>query len=129
MEQAGILCNAENKIECAHSRGRDELIHRALKNFGHEELPLKKFAPNAAYYFTMSLAIFLFETFKEDVCSEVISIVSYATTVRRKIIDIAVKIVKTTGNIIIKVTSATWKNLKFDVLWERSGSSPRFVWA
>ena len=33
------------------------------------------------------------------------------------------------GNIILKVTSATWKNLKFDVLWKRSGSPPRFVWS
>lgn len=53
------LLDAENIIECAHSRGRDELVHRAFKDFGHEELPFKKFAPNAAYYFTMALAFFL----------------------------------------------------------------------
>ena len=123
------LLAAENIIECAHSKGRDELVHRAFKDFGHEELPFKKFAPNAAYYFTMALAFFLFEMFKEDVCSEIIPVVSYATTVRRKLIDIAAKIVKKSGKIILKVTSATWKNLNFDVLWKRSGSPPRFVWA
>jgi hypothetical protein len=122
------LLIAENVIACAHGRGRDELVHRALKNFGHEELPFKRFAPNAAYYYTMALAFFIFETFKEDVCSAVLPVTAYATTVRRKVIDIAAKIVKTSGNIIFKVTSATWKNLKFDVLWERSGSPPRFVW-
>lgn len=125
----GKLLKAENIIECAHSRGRDELVHRAFKDFGHEELPFKKFAPNAAYYFTMALAFFLFEMFKEDVCSEIIPVVSYATTVRRKLIDIAAKIVKKSGKIILKVTTATWKNLKFDVLWKRSGSPPRFVWS
>ena len=77
----------------------------------------------------MALAFFLFEMFKEDVCSEIIPVVSYATTVRRKLIDIAAKIVKKSGKIILKVTSATWKNLKFDVLWKRSGSLPLFVWA
>jgi len=123
------ILNAKNIIECAHSRGRDELVHRALKDFGSEELPFKKFAPNAAYYYTMVLAFFLFESFKEDVCSEIIPVVSYATTVRRKLIDIAAKIVKTSGKIILKVTSATWKNLKFNVLWKRSGSPPQFVWA
>ena len=123
------LINAEKIIECAHSRGSDELIHRAFKDFGHEELPFKKFAPNAAYYCTMVLAFFLFESFKDDVCAEIIPLVAYATTVRRKLIDCAAKIVKTSGNIILKVTSATWKNLKFDVLWKRSGSPPRFVWA
>jgi len=123
------LLNAEKIIECSHSRGRDELVHRAFKDFGHEELPFKRFAPNAAYYYTMVLAFFLFEAFKEDVCSPVVPVAAYATTVRRKVIDCAAKIVRTAGKIIIKVTSATWKNLKFDVLWERSGSPPQFTWA
>ena len=125
----GYLLKAEKVIECAHGRGRDELIHRALKDFGHEELPFKRFAPNAAYYYCMVLAFFLFESFKEDVCSEIVPLAAYATTVRRKLIDIAAKIVKKSGKIILKVTSATWKNLKFDVLWKKSGSPPLFVWA
>ena len=77
----------------------------------------------------MVLAFFLFESFKEDVCSEIVPLAAYATTVRRKLIDCAAKIVKTSGKIILKVTSATWKNLKFDVLWKRSGAPPRFAWA
>ena len=123
------LLNAENLIECSHSRGSDELIHRAFKDFGHQELPFKKFVPNAAYYYCMVLAFFLFESFKEDVCSEIVPLASYATTVRRKLIDIAAKIVKKSRKITLKVTSATWKNLKFDVLWKRSGAPPRFAWA
>lgn len=121
------LLHAEKIIECTHSRGRDELVHRALKDFGSEELPFKKFAPNAAYYYTMVLAFFLFETFKEDVCSSVVSVTAYAVTIRRRIIDCAAKIVKTGGKIIIKVTSATWNALKIDVLWKKSGSPPQFV--
>jgi hypothetical protein len=121
------LLNAEKIIEYAHSRGSDELIHRAFKDFGHEELPFKKFAPNAAYYYTMVLAFFLFEAFKEDVCSPVVPVAAYATTIRRKVIDCAAKIAKTAHTIILKVTSATWKNLKFDVLWKRSGAPPRFT--
>ena len=82
-----------------------ELVHRAFKYFGHEELPFKRFAPNAAYYYTMVLAFFLFETFKEDVCSAVILITAYATTVRRKLIDIAAKIVKKAKK---KIESKKW---------------------
>ncbi|PIP05497.1 MAG: IS1380 family transposase, partial [Syntrophobacterales bacterium CG23_combo_of_CG06-09_8_20_14_all_48_27] len=123
------LVGAEKVIECAHGRGRDELVHRAFKDFGHEELPFKRFAPNAAYYYTMVLAFFLFETFKEDVCSGVIPMTAYATTVRRNLIDIAAKIVKKAGKIILKVTSATWNSLKFNVLWEKCGTPPRVVWA
>jgi len=41
----------------------------------------------------MLISFFLFETFKEDVTAKVIPITSYATSVRRKIVDIAAKIV------------------------------------
>lgn len=131
LADAGLesLFGAEKIIECSHSRGRDELVHRALKDFGHEELPFKRFAQNAAYYSMMVLAFFLFEAFKEDVCSGIVHAAAYATTVRRKTIDVAAKIATTAGKIILKVTSATWKNLSFDVLWERSGSPPRFACA
>jgi hypothetical protein len=121
------LTSPEKIIECAHGRGRSELIHRAFKDFGHEELPFKRFAPNAAYYYAMVLAFFLFETFKEDVCSGVIPVTAYATTVRRNLIDIAAKIVKKGGKIILKVTSSAWNSLKFNVLWEKCGSPPQFV--
>jgi hypothetical protein len=123
------LLQAEKIIECAHSRGRDELIHRSLKDFGHEELPFERFAPNAAYYYIMVLAFFLYECFKEDVCAGVVPVACYATTFRRKVIDIAAKIVRTSGKIILKVTQAVWEHLKIDKLWERSEIPPRFVWA
>jgi hypothetical protein len=121
------LIGAEKIIESAHGRGRSELVHRAFKDFGHEELPFKRFAPNAAYYYTMILAFFLFETFKEDVCSGVIPVTAYATTVRRNLIDIAAKLAKKSGKIILKVTSSAWNSLKFNVLWEKCGSPPQFV--
>ena len=46
----------------------DELVHRALKDFASQTLPFKRFAPNAAYYYTLLVAFFLYECFKEDVC-------------------------------------------------------------
>ena len=51
--RTGKLFSTEKIIACAHSRGRDELVHRGLKDFGSEELPFKKFASNAAYYYTI----------------------------------------------------------------------------
>jgi hypothetical protein len=129
LTDAGLvsLFDAETIIAYAHSRGRDELVHRAFKDFGHEELPFKRFAPNAAYYAMMVLAFFLFEAFKDDVCSGIIHAAAYPTTVRRTLIDVAAKIVTTSGRIILKVTTATWKKLKFDVLWERSCSPPQLL--
>ncbi|MCX6692367.1 MAG: IS1380 family transposase [Methanoregula sp.] len=118
---------AEGVIALAHGRGCDELVHRGFKDFGHEELPFKRFAPNAAYYYLMAVAFFLFECFKEDVCAGVVPVTAYATTVRRTVIDCAAKLVHTGGKIILRVTGATWKALKFDVLWQRSGSPHRFA--
>jgi hypothetical protein len=106
----------------------DELVHRALKDFGFEELPFKRFAQNAAFYYTMLTAFFLYESFKQDVCSEVVEIGAYATTVRRKLIDVAAKIVRHSGRVTLKVTAATWKGLRFVDLWKKSGAPPRFAW-
>ncbi len=43
LADAGLesLFDAETIIEYSHSHGRDELVYRALKEFGHEELPFK----------------------------------------------------------------------------------------
>ena len=41
----------------------------------------------------MLISFFLFETFKEDVLEEVLPVASYATTVRRKVVDFAAKII------------------------------------
>jgi hypothetical protein len=111
-----------------HGRGNDELVHRALKDFGSEQLPFKRFAHNAAFYYTMLTAFFLYESFKEDVCADVVHNGAYATTVRRSVIDVAAKIVRHGGKVILKVTAATWNGLKFRQLWERSGAPPRFAW-
>ncbi len=106
-------------ISSHHQRGADELPHRGLKDFGFEELPFKRFSANTAFYYCMLIGFFLFETFKEDVLEEVIPIGSYATTVRRRALDFAAKIVKTGGQIILKITKSTMEDINFLKLWDR----------
>jgi Transposase DDE domain group 1 len=126
------LGGEHKKTECIiqsnHGRGADELAHRGLKDFGFEELPFKHFAPNTALYYCMLIAFFLFETFKEDVLSkalpEGIPATSYATTVRRKAVDCAVKIVRAGGQIVLKVTTAVMESLRFDKLWALCQNPP-----
>lgn len=112
-----------------HGRGADELVHRGLKDFGFEELPFLRFAPNAALYYTMVVAFFLFACFKEDVCGDVIPVEAYATTLRRRLIDVAAKIVRHGGKIILKVAAAAMEQLQLAALWARSSAPPRFAWA
>ncbi len=109
----------ETIIESHHRRGADELPHRGLKDFGFEQLPFKRFAANSAFYYCMLIAFLLFESFKQDVLKEVIPVTSYATTVRRKLIDIAAKIVTTGHKIILKVSRTVMDTLQFATLWNR----------
>jgi hypothetical protein len=111
-------------LKLYHGRGRDELVHRAMKDFADEKLPFKRFGPNMAYYFTMLVAFFLFEAFQEDVCAEVVPVQAYPTTLRRQIFDQAGKIVRHAGRIILRVTQAVWDLLKFDQLWEKAHMPP-----
>jgi hypothetical protein len=113
------LTRGEAIIHSHHQRGADELPHRGLKDFGFEELPFKRFSPNTAFFYCMLISFFLFETFKEDVLGEVLPVASYATTVRRKVVDFAAKIITTSRGIILKVTQAVMDNLGFDRLWEK----------
>jgi len=113
------LVQVKSIIHSHHQRGADELPHRGLKDFGFEELPFKRFIPNTAFFYCMLISFFLFETFKQDVLEEVLPVESYATTVRRKVVDFAAKIIKTSRGVILKVTQAVMDHLRFDKLWEK----------
>jgi Transposase DDE domain group 1 len=102
-----------------HQRGADELPHRGLKDFGSEQLPFKRFAANQAYYYLMLVAFFLFESFKEDNLKDILPIQSYATTLRRKLVDLAAKVVRTGHEVILKVTQAAMDSLQLQILWTR----------
>jgi hypothetical protein len=119
----------ETIIAGYHGRGSDELVHRALKDFGFEQMPFKRFSANAAFYYTMLVAFFLHETFKQDVCAATVQPVCYATTLRRTIIDIAAKVVRHSHQVVLKITAATMEQLDFLGLWNKSGSPPRYCWS
>jgi len=121
------LFTPQGLIRSYHDRGSDELVNRALKDFGFEQLPFKRFGHNAAFYYTMIIAFFLYEAFKLDVCSPVVKASAYATTVRRQLIDIASKIVRHSGKTVLKVSRATFQALDFLRLWQKSNAPPQFV--
>ncbi len=102
-----------------HDRGTDELTNRALKTFGHEQLPFKRFNANAAWYFMMVLGNNLFEAFKEDVTEAVIPVSVYADTFRRRFIDTAGKLVRHAGKLVLKVSKVDMMRLRLDRLFEK----------
>ncbi len=110
--------------DLAHGRGRDELRHRALKEFGTEKLPFKRFEPNTAFYYTMVVAFNLMESFKRDVTKGSICPDVYPATFRRTFLDIAGKIVATGRQVILKVTRAVWERLNLQEIWDQANSPP-----
>lgn len=102
-----------------HQRGADELPHRGLKEFGSEQLPFKRFGANQAFYYLMLISFFVFETFKEDNLTDILPLSSYATTVRRTLLDFAAKIVRGSHEVILKVPRAVMEGLQLDLLWKR----------
>ena len=111
-------------VACYHERGSDELANRALKDFEHEQLPFKRYAPNAAWYYTMLVGHFLLEFFKEDVSTPVLPIGSYASTVRRRLIDIAGKIVFHGKETVLKVSKAYLESLRLPEFFRRCEEVP-----
>ena len=58
----------------------------------------------------------------------VLPVTAYPTRVRRTLVDFAGKLVRTGGRTILKVTRATFQQLKLEELWQRSGCPPGFAW-
>jgi hypothetical protein len=111
-------------INAYHLRARDELVNRAFKEFGTEHVPFKRLASNAAYYYLMVIAFFLFETFKQDMDSPVIPVTWYPATFRRRCLDIAGKIVRTAERTVLKITATAHRSLHFPELWKQSVTVP-----
>jgi hypothetical protein len=124
--EARRLTSAEAIISSHHARGGDELPHRGLKDFGTEKLPFKRFGANCAFYYCMVIAFFLFECFKRDVVAETLPelATSYASTLRRTVIDFAAKIIRRGRQLVLKIARATMETLRFDALWRQAQQSP-----
>lgn len=126
LRQSGFesMLAPEGIIGCYHHRGRSELTFRVFKEFADQRLPFERFRPNAAFYYLMCIAFFLYEAFKEDVCGDIVPITSYPSTLRRKVIDIAAKIVCGSRTLKLKVSRAVWEALDFAKLWANCHIAP-----
>lgn len=118
-EEREHWCKPNTIITCHHLRGADELPHRALKDFASQTLPFERFHPNAAFYYLMLIAFFLYEAFKRDTLKDILPITSYPTTVRRLMVDFAAKVCYKARYYVLSVSAAVRDRLKLDLLWQR----------
>ena len=111
-------CSDQEIIDYDHSRGADELTHRAAKDFASERMPCLDFHANALWYSMGIVSFNLFQIFKRNIAG--FSWNCYPTTVRRKLFDLAGKIINKGRSLTLKITSWKMKELKFDQIWEKS---------
>jgi hypothetical protein len=71
-----------------------------------------------ASLYTMLIAFFLCDTFKEDVCPPVIEVRPSTTTATIKVIDIAAKLAQHADKILLGGAEATWGALNVAELWQ-----------
>lgn len=117
--------SADSIISLAHQRGRDELIHRSIKELAlKEQLPFQHLIMNRGYYYFLTFAHFLFECYKRDITHDVLPISSYPNTFRRQIIDFAAKVVSHSDQIVLRVTTTIYNRLNILQLWERCQAPP-----
>jgi len=111
-------CSDEQLIEYDHSRGKDELTHREIKDFTSERMPCLDFHANQLWYYMGILAFNLFQIFKRKIAC--LFKTSYPTTFRRKFFDIAGKIIPKARSFTLKINKFKMNELQFDEIWERS---------
>ncbi len=123
------LFRVEELVKGHHRKGAEELTHRALKDFGFEQLPFKNYGANMTFYYMMVISFNLLEWYKRDVLVHfnLVGKGSYATTIRRVAIDFAAKIIRTGGKVIMKVTEGTMARLHLRDLWLRCQGPPILV--
>lgn len=90
-----------------------------------EQLPFKSFGMNRAYYFLLVITHFIFEAYKQDVTHDVVPIMVYPNTFRRKLIDFAAKITSRSRYIILNVTRTIHETINIIDLWERCQCPPK----
>jgi hypothetical protein len=116
--------SAEQLVEAYHGRGAEELVNRGLKDFGFEQLPFKRYHSNMALYHIMVVAHALFEAFKQNVLpTSVVGQGAYASSVRRRIFDIAGKLVHHSGRIILKIRDCAMAHLQFEKIWQNAAEA------
>lgn len=116
--------SAEAQVELYQGRGAEELCHRGLKDFGFEKMPSQNYATNMAIYHCMLIGFAAFETFKAEPLEGVVKLTSYATTVRRKFIDIAAKITFHANKLSLKLRQEVIDRLNLNGVWLHCCGSP-----
>ena len=122
-----LWLSATGIIKSHHERGADELPHKALKELGFETLPFHRFSENMVVYHCMVLCLAAFEGFKRDVIVDILPVTSSANTIRRKFIDIAGKIISSSGSITLKLRDAVLERLSFSEIWIKSNYPPLLI--
>ncbi len=119
--------NPEELIRLFQKRGAEELCHRGLKDFGFEQLPFSQFGANLAMYHCMLIGYAAFELFKAEILDGAVDAGHYPSTVRRKVIDVAAKLTKSSKKLFLKFRDCTMEALNLQKIWTRCFETPPLI--
>ena len=111
-------CSDLDIINYDHSRGLDELTHRAAKEFSDEKMPCLDYCANAFWYTLSIIAFNLFQIFKRNIACFPYN--TYPNTIRRKLFDLAGKIVGGARSLKLRVSKWKMAELKLLDIWQKS---------
>ena len=111
-------CSDQDIINYDHSRGLDELTHRAAKEFSDEKMPCLDYCANAFWYTLSIIAFNLFQIFKRNIACFPYN--TYPNTIRRKLFDLAGKIVGGARSLKLRVSKWKMAELKLLDIWQKS---------
>ena len=119
IKRGAALASSGSLLQGYQGRGADELVSSP---FASQTLPFKRFAPNAPI--TTRCSWLFSPSVSRKVCQPVVPLNCYPTTLRRRIVDVAGKIVGHAR--ILEITAATWKLLR-STDWRKSAHPPPFA--
>ena len=111
-------CSDQNIINYDHPRGLDELTHKAAKEFSDEKMPCLDYCANAFWYTLSIIAFNLFQIFKRNIACFPYN--TYPNTIRRKLFDLAGKIVGGARSLKLRVSKWKMAELKLLDIWQKS---------
>lgn len=101
-----------------HGRGTDELVHRAVKEFGGERMPFKNYEMNAVWYYLRVLSNNCHVCFDEGVVNAISNVRQYVSTTRRRLFRVAGQIVKRCGTLRLHINRQVGQAIRFQEILE-----------
>ncbi len=122
-----VMTCSEAAVQAYHERGTDELVHRSFKRFSFRWTAIHALRAEQGAVSHHADRFSLFEAFVRMYLPQQFYQRFSPTTLRRKVVDVAAKIVRHAGRSILKVATFTPEALRFKELWDPGAPTTQVI--